>query len=122
MVDERDFEPRLGRIHSSGGGRGKTYLQRVLRSISLAGTARAGGSSFQGSRIGRGYGAGRVLAQRDRLSAFRSRRVIIKTRVVKMRGTGAKATEIDKRTIAITRNNIGLLGSSQTRLKGALRM
>ncbi|MCI4321350.1 MAG: hypothetical protein L3K05_03480, partial [Thermoplasmata archaeon] len=42
---------------------------------------------FQGSRIARGFGAGKVLASRDKLSAFRSRRVIIKTRIVKMRGT-----------------------------------
>lgn len=94
MADERDFEPRLGRIRSSGGGRGKSYLQRVLRAAALSGPARSGTSKFQGSRIARGFGAGKVLASRDKLSAFRSRRVIIKTRIVKMRGTGAKAAAL----------------------------
>ena len=99
MADERDFEPRLGRIRSSGGGRGKSYLQRVLRAAALSGPARSGTSKFQGSRIARGFGAGKVLASRDKLSAFRSRRVIIKTRIVKMRGTGAKAAALHMRYI-----------------------
>ena len=99
MADERDFKPRLGRIRSSSGGKGKTYLQRVLRAAALAGPGRSGKSQFQGSRIGRGFGAGRVLARRDRLSAFRSRRVIIKTRIVKMRGQGVKAATLHLRYI-----------------------
>ena len=99
MADERDFEPRLGRIRSSGGGRGKSYLQRVLRAAALSGPGRSGTSKFQGSRIARGFGAGKVLASRDKLSAFRSRRVIIKTRIVKMRGTGAKAAALHMRYI-----------------------
>lgn len=99
MADERDFEPRLGRIRSSGGGRGKSYLQRVLRAAALSGPGRSGNSKFQGSRIARGFGAGKVLASRDKLSAFRSRRVIIKTRIVKMRGTGAKAAALHMRYI-----------------------
>jgi type IV secretory pathway VirD2 relaxase len=99
MADEREFEPRLGRIRSVGGGRGKSYLQRVLRAASLAGPARSGQSKFRGSRIGRGFGAGKVLASRDKLSAFRSRRVIIKTRIVKMRGVGAKAAALHLRYI-----------------------
>ena len=99
MTDERDFEPRLGRIRSSGGGRGKSYLQRVLRAAALSGPGRFGNSKFQGSRIARGFGAGKVLASRDKLSAFRSRRVIIKTRIVKMRGTGAKAAALHMRYI-----------------------
>jgi type IV secretory pathway VirD2 relaxase len=99
MADDRDFEPRLGRIRSSGGGRGKSYLQRVLRAAAFAGPPRSGKSQFQGSRIARGFGAGKVLAKRDRLSAFRSRRVIIKARIVKMRGTGAKAAALHLRYI-----------------------
>lgn len=99
MADERDFEPRLGRIRSTGGGRGKSYLQRVLRAVALSGPDRSGTSKFQGSRIARGFGAGKVLASRDRLAAFRSRRVIIKTRIVKMRGTGTKAAALHLRYI-----------------------
>lgn len=99
VADDREFEPRLGRIRSGAGGRGKTYLQRVLRAASLAGTGRVRPNGFTGSRIGRGFGAGRIMASRDRLSAFRSRRVIIKTRIVKMRGTGAKAAALHLRYI-----------------------
>ena len=99
MADDRDFEPRLGRIRSSGGGRGKSYLQRVLRAASLSGPNKTGISKFQGSRIARGFGTGKVLASRDRLSAFRTRRVIIKTRIVKMRGKGAKANVLHLRYI-----------------------
>ena len=99
MTDERDFEPRLGRIRSGDGGRGKSYLQRVLRAALLSGPGKAGTTKFQGSRIGRGFGTGKVLASRDRLSAFRIRRVIIKTRIVKMRGKGAKANALHLRYI-----------------------
>jgi type IV secretory pathway VirD2 relaxase len=99
MADDREFEPRLGRIRATGGGRAKSYLQRVLRAAAFAGPPRSGKSQFQGSRIARGFGAGKVLASRDKLSAFRSRRVIIKTRIVKMRGTGAKAAALHLRYI-----------------------
>jgi hypothetical protein len=63
MADERDFEPRLGRIRSSGGGRGMSYLQWVLRAAVLSGPAKSGTIKFQGSRIARGFGAGKVLAE-----------------------------------------------------------
>lgn len=99
VVDDAKFEPRLGRIRSTAGGRGKTYLQRVLRAVALSGPSKAGTSAFQGSRIARGFGTGRVLASRDRLSAFRTRRVIVKTRIVKMRGKGGKAAALHLRYI-----------------------
>src|SRR5437868_9509149 len=97
LADEREFEPRLGRIRSGGSKRGSGYLQRVLRAASLAGPA--GKDKFQGKRIGRGAGAGRVLSHRDRLATFRTRRVIIKTRVVKFRGQGLKAAGLHLRYI-----------------------
>jgi type IV secretory pathway VirD2 relaxase len=57
--------------------------------MNLAGAARAAPrQAFQGNRIGRGCGVGRVLAGRDRLAAFRQRRVIIKSRIVKLAGKG----------------------------------
>lgn len=99
MTDEHEFEPRLGRIRSSGGGRGKSYLQRVLRAASLSGPGGGPSRDFVGSRVARGYGAGRVLAGRDRLSPFRSRRVVVKTRIVTMRGQGAKAAAAHLRYI-----------------------
>src|SRR3546814_11893838 len=43
---------------------------------------------FDGSRIGRGASVARVLRSRDRLGAFRSRRVIVNMRPVKLGGKG----------------------------------
>lgn len=94
MDDE--FEPELGRIRSRGAGSGRRYQQRVLRAAALAGGhGRSGrsarGAAFHGSRIGRGAGVGRVLASRDRYAAYRQRRVIVKTRIVKLAGGGLGA-------------------------------
>lgn len=98
MAGDDDFEPRLGRIRSGGSKRGAGYLRRVFKAVALAG-ARSSTSRFQGNRIGRGAGAGRVLLQRDRYAAFRTRRVVIKTRVVKFKGQGLKAAQLHLRYI-----------------------
>ena len=83
MATEDEFEPRLGRIRSRGGKRGRTYLSRVLAATNLArgGPGRSG--SYSATRIGRGAGVGRLLARRDRYAAFRQRRVIVKARLAK---------------------------------------
>ena len=99
MKQDDRFRPKLGRP------RGKTseprYLQGVLHAL-----ARAGGKAvaaprrkrtFDGSRIGRGSGVGRVLA--DRHVAFRSRRVVIKARIVKIAGSGPKAAQLHLRYV-----------------------
>jgi hypothetical protein len=67
MTQDDDFEPRLGKIRSRGSKRGQRYLHRVLCAVALAGGIRHSGASprrstFNGSRIGRGAGVGRVLA------------------------------------------------------------
>ncbi len=65
----------------------RRYLQEVLK-----GVARAGGRSglrkgrFTGTHGGRGSGAARVLRSRDRYAAFRARRVIVKSRIVRLQG------------------------------------
>lgn len=85
MARDDDFEPKLGRIRATQHER--RYLQDVLKSI-----ARAGGKPgkhngrFNGKHSGRGAGVGRVLAARDRYAAFRARRVIVKSRIVKLQG------------------------------------
>jgi type IV secretory pathway VirD2 relaxase len=93
--DEFDFEPRLGRMRPSKGKRGRKYLALVL-----AATRRAGGRTgirnrrFDGSRIGRGAGIGRLLSGRDRHAGLRARRVVVKTRLVRLASkalTGAGA-------------------------------
>ena len=96
MADDSDdiFKPKLGRIRSLGGKRTKTYLNRVLHQISAAGksgfgTRRAPGQ-FSGTRIGRGGGAMRQRRAGHRFGPA-SRRVVIKTRIVKLKGGGVAA-------------------------------
>lgn len=90
MNFDDEFEPKLGKIRHGGSKTGRRYLQRVLQAATLAGKGRSG-RAFQGNRIGRGAGVGRVLSQRDRYAAFRARRVIVKSRVIRLKGTGLKA-------------------------------
>ena len=84
-MSEDRFTPKLGKIRSISGKAGRKYVHRVLRAIALAGAPGLGKRGrFSGSRIGRGVGVGRVLASRDQFAAFRQRRVIIKSRIVKL--------------------------------------
>ncbi|HEY5237525.1 MAG TPA: relaxase/mobilization nuclease RlxS [Rhizomicrobium sp.] len=89
MTNDDEFTPRLGRIRS-GRSRERSYLHRVLQGVVRAGVSATRKSRFNGSRIGRGSGAGRVLRSRDQYAAFRSRRVIIQTRIVKLAARGLK--------------------------------
>jgi len=87
---EDDFELWLGRISAD-----RPFAHQVHKAVNLAGksvrnsTARA--RRFDGSRIGRGAGVGRMLSTSDRFAGFRSRRVVVKARFVKLAGKGAKA-------------------------------
>jgi len=102
MFNDNDFEPRLGRMRAKGSKRGRKFLSRVLAAANLArgGAADSGRRSrFDGSRIGRGSGVGRVLGARDRYAAFRARRVIIKSRIVKLAGKGLGAARAHLRYI-----------------------
>lgn len=90
-MSDDEFEPRLGRIRARGSKRGQKYLNRVLAAVALAGgVKRSGKSRFDGSRIGRGASIGRMLGSRDQLAGFRARRAVIKSRIVKLAGNGAK--------------------------------
>ncbi len=104
MIRDDDFQPKLGRIRSRGSKRGRKYLHRVLRAVALAGGRPRSGSSlrhstFQGSQIGRGASIGRVLGSRDHYAAFRSRRVVVKSRIVKLAGNGINAAQAHLRYI-----------------------
>jgi type IV secretory pathway VirD2 relaxase len=95
-MSDDDFRPRLGRIRARGtsSNRARKFLGRIV-----AATARAGASTgvrsrrFDGSRIGRGASIGRVLRSGDRHAGFRSRRVVIKARLVKL---GAKSVSASR--------------------------
>jgi type IV secretory pathway VirD2 relaxase len=103
MVHDDDFEPRLGRLRALGSTKAKSYLSRVLRSAMLASAGRFGKASrqskFTGARIGKGAGVGRVLAARDHLSAYRSRRVIVKFSIPKLAGKGVAAARAHMRYV-----------------------
>jgi len=101
MFDDDEFVPRLGRMRAKGSKQGKKFLHRILAAANLArGSAMTGRRSrFDGSRIGRGSGVGRVLGSRDHYAAFRARRVIIKSRIVKLAGKGYAAARAHMRYI-----------------------
>jgi type IV secretory pathway VirD2 relaxase len=103
MTRDDEFKPRVGKIRARGSRRGQRYLTQVLRAIARAGGG-AGGfrprrSRFDGSRIGRGSGVGRVLRMRDRYAGYRPRRVVIKTRVVKLTGKKTDGARLHLRYI-----------------------
>ena len=100
MEDDDEFEPRLGRIRAGGSKRGRKYLGLVIAAAARAG-ARTGVRSrrFDGSRIGRGASIGRVLGSGDRHAGLRARRVVIKSRFVRLAGKGIKAAQAHLRYI-----------------------
>ena len=83
MATDDDFMPWLGTP-----GRDRSFLGAVKRATNLTGgRSRAGRSRFTGERIGRGAGMGRVLGSRP-AGGRHGRRVIVKTRFVKLAGKG----------------------------------
>src|SRR6185437_8665150 len=80
-----EFEPKLGRIRSHPKGKTGSALKRIARDLARAGGSRGKGRArFDGSRVGRGAGVGRVLRSSDRYGGKRNRRVVIQTRIVKL--------------------------------------
>jgi len=125
--DDHDFQPRLGLMRSASGRRGKRFLNRVLAATVLANggpiSFRTRKTRFDGSRIGRGAGVGRVLASRDQFAAWRQRRVIIKSRIVKLAGKGMAGARAHLRYIqrdGVTREGQPgqLYGADQDRIEG----
>jgi len=114
MTEDDDFKLKLGRIRARRGDVRSGYLREVERAVARAGGRKQGGASsrrgiFYGSRIGRGAGVGRVLASRDRHAAFRTRRVVIKTRVIKLAGRGLKGARVHLRYLqrdGVTRDGL----------------
>jgi len=89
MADD-DFELWLGRV-----AKDRPFRHQVRKALNLAGGAqRSSGQRarrFDGSRIGRGSASGRILGSSNRHSGPRSRRVVVKARIVRLAGSGAKA-------------------------------
>jgi type IV secretory pathway VirD2 relaxase len=89
MADD-DFELWLGRI-----AKDRPFRHQVRKALKLAGGAKHSSGKrarrFDGSRIGRGSGSGRILGSSNRHSGPRSRRVVVKARIVRLAGGGTKA-------------------------------
>ncbi|HJP70022.1 MAG TPA: DUF3363 domain-containing protein [Sphingomicrobium sp.] len=82
------FELWLGQIAQE-----RPFRHQVHKALSLAGGARGSSGNrahrFNGSRIGRGFAIGRILGTSDRHLGSRSRRVVVKVRIVRLRSNGA---------------------------------
>jgi type IV secretory pathway VirD2 relaxase len=97
MAEQDEFELWLGRISDRGGGARGRFVNRVIISANLAGAMQRSGAlsrhRFDGSRIGRGAGVGRVLASGSRAGDRYARRVVIKASIVRFGSKGlARAT------------------------------
>jgi type IV secretory pathway VirD2 relaxase len=87
MAGDDDFLPSLGRV-----GHDRSFASEIRRAINLAGgTRRAAGGKrrFTGARLSRGSGVGAVLHMREQTGFARGRRVVVKSRIVKLAGKGA---------------------------------
>jgi type IV secretory pathway VirD2 relaxase len=110
MARDDDFEPKLGRTRMARSGKGTRYLQGVLKNVARAtGSANSARPHFDGSRIGRGSGVGRVLHARDRYAAFRTRRVVVQTRLIRLKRPGLNAARMHLRYLerdSVTRDGL----------------
>jgi type IV secretory pathway VirD2 relaxase len=124
MQFDDEFDPKLGRIRARGGRMRSRYLSEIARSVGRAGgRGRSSRGKFNGSRSGRGAGIGRVLGSRDRYAAFRQRRVVVKTRLIKLAGRGLKGARAHLRYLqrdGVTREGLpgDLYDATQDRADG----
>jgi type IV secretory pathway VirD2 relaxase len=125
MSKDDYFIPKLGRIRSKSGGvsDGRSFLNRILKASNMARgagprpLAKPATSRFTGSRIGRGNGAGRVLSLRAGVADYHQRRVLVKSRIVRLAGKGYAAAVAHMRYLqrdGVTREGLpGELYSAQ---------
>ncbi len=99
-MSEDEFTPKLGKPGAKDGKRLVKYGGRVLAAARLAGNKTGVRSRrFDGSRIGRGASIGRLLSSRDRFAGARTRRAMVKVRLVRMAGSGLAAARAHLRYI-----------------------
>lgn len=100
MSDENDFEPRLGRMRATRGKKASKYLGRILSAGAVVAAASASRRArFDGSRIGRGAAKGRLLSSRTSGGRNAARRVVVKTRLVRLGGKAPSAARAHLRYI-----------------------
>lgn len=88
-----DFEPKLGRIRSSGGGASKRFLTQARRAALKASPGYGFGakSGFKGTRFARGGGSLAGIKARGGASGEFSRRVVVKFSIKRLGAKGAAA-------------------------------
>jgi type IV secretory pathway VirD2 relaxase len=128
MIHDDDFEPKLGRIRYTKIASPFLRQVRQIAAVSGGGISRSKPAArrqvFHGNRIGRGSGVGRVLAARDRFAAYRTRRVIVKVRLVKLAGKGIAAARVHLRYLqrdGVTREGLpgDLYDATNDRIEGS---
>lgn len=86
-MTEDGFELWLGHVAQES-----PFRHQVHKAVNLAGGVRNRYGNrarrFTGSRIGRGFAIGRILGTSDRHSGPRTRRVVVKVRIARIRGNG----------------------------------
>ena len=93
MADDDRFRPRAGRPRAKGGERIPRFTATVLRAVSRAGPSGQAGGGLSRSRrtlrMGRGQVAAKVAGQG---LGPKSRRVVIKARLVNLKQAGPRST------------------------------
>lgn len=103
--DDDDFEIRPGRSRAAGQGAGRkvqTLGAQVRRAAAKAGNTRRGPSRGKGTGA---YGRGRTARLRSRSSAS-ARRVVIKARVVRHKGTRFRAAPLARHLAYLKRDGV----------------
>ncbi|MGE0407698.1 MAG: DUF3363 domain-containing protein [Amphiplicatus sp.] len=128
MTDADDeFRPRLGRIRAAGGRASKRYLGKLYAAMEKAtpgAFAKRSGPAFTGARLGRGAGFGAASAMRNHpFTKFRSRRVAVKIRSVRLGAHGlpkarAHLNYIQRDAAGGERGAAELYGPTQDRVDG----
>jgi len=92
MSVEDEFRPKLGRIRSAGGRSAKRYLGKLYARMEKSkpgAFAKRSGVKFSGAKIGRGAGVAASFVNRSHpFAKFRSRRVAVKIRSVRLGKNG----------------------------------
>lgn len=86
-MGEEPFEPRLGRMRSSGSRRGRKYLHAVLAAAARAGFPRPGTGGLSRAAASVAVRSLRACSRAgDRHAGLRARRAIVKMRLVRFGG------------------------------------
>jgi type IV secretory pathway VirD2 relaxase len=103
-MDERDenrFRPRPRPPRAKGAARGQRFLARVMSEVSRAGGMSGGALTRRGRQTGAKLGRGQVAARfAGSALGLRSRRVVIKARLVVLKPVGSGAVSSHLRYIA----------------------